>query len=614
MEQTRKKTVPDFIRRLLFSYLIALTATYLTLPAEWQTLDTVTPLSVLSPCRILIMTAVLCGSFSLLGHFLATASSERALIPMVFAILAAAIIRQNTVSLSTLSLCLLIEGILILYAVRGWNGAAASTAVFAPDTPWQKTLLILTSLSVFALISLWGISRVFSFATPTYDFGLFAQMFHSLKTSGLPMTTLERDGLLSHFRVHVSPVYYLMLPFYLLVPHPITLQILQAAVLVSSVIPLRLIGKQHGLTGWQRLLLCVALLFYPALAGGASYDLHENCFLTPLVLWLFYGIDRKSCWGTLLTALLILSVKEDAAIYVAVIGLWLLIRAILQVDRRNAVMGIVLFTLSIGWFVTVTDYLTTIGDGVMTNRYQNFMGEGNESLLSVVIFVICHPMKAFFECVDAQKLTYIGLTLIPLLGLPLLTRRYERYLLLIPYLLINLMPDYVYQHSIFFQYSFGSLACLFYLTVVNLADLRSRLRLPALLCTVTVSVMLFSTNILPRAMNYTSRYLENREEYAQISELLDTVPENATVTAGTFMTTYLSSRDVLYDLGYANRKHLLDSEYVVIDLTHEGDFSPYATGNRNNGYARLLMLLYQNGFEVYGSLENRLIIFQKKPS
>ena len=425
------------------------------------------------------------------------------------------------------------------------------------------------------------------------------------------MTTLERDGLLSHFRVHVSPIYYLMLPFYLLIPHPATLQVLQAAVLVSSVIPLWLIGRHYRLSGWQRLLLCSALLLYPALAGGTGYDLHENCFLTPLILWLFYGIDRRSAWLTLLSSLLILTVKEDAAVYVAVIGLWLLIRALLHHDRRNTVAGVGLFAISLIWFFLVTDYLATVGDGVMTGRYQNFMSDGNDSLFAVAVFVLCHPMKALFECIDPEKLRYIGLTLGPLLGLPLLTRRYERYLLLIPYLLVNLMPDYVYQHDIFFQYSFGSLACLIYLAAVNLADLRPRLRLPALLSVASVCAILFTSQVIPRAIDYTERYLENREEYVQIREMLDTIPADASVTAGTFMTTYLSSRDVLYDLGYASRKHLLDSEYVVIDLKHEGDLTSYATPNKNNGYPKLLTLLYQNGYEVHGSLENRLIIFKK---
>lgn len=612
LKPTLTNRPPDLIRRILLSYLIALIATYLALPIEWQTLDAVAPLSSLSPLRILVMTAILTATLSLLGRFVLSAPSERLLIALTFAILSAIVMRNNALSFPFLTVCLLIEGILILYAVRGWNGRESTQAALPPAPLWPKTTLFLVSISVFALLCLWGVSRVLSFSTPSYDFGIFAQMFHSMKVGGLPMTTLERDGLLSHFRVHVSPIYYLMLPFYILVPHPATLQVLQAAILVSSVIPLWLIGKHHGLTGGQRLLLCAALLLYPALAGGTGYDLHENCFLAPLILWLLLGIDRRRVWLTLLPALLTLAVKEDAAVYVAVIALWLLVRALLHPCRWNGVMGLILLVLSLGYFFLVTDYLATVGDGVMSNRYQNLMPDNNESLFSVAVFTLCHPMKVLFECVDPEKLTYIGLTLAPVLGLPLLTRRYERYLLLIPYILVNLMSDYVYQHNIFFQYSFGSLACLFYLIAVNLADLRVRVRLPALLCTLAACAVLFGTHIVPRVTDYTARCLEHREEHAQICDLLDTIPKDASVTAGTFMTTYLSSRDVLYDLGYADRQHLLSSDYVVIDLKHEGDMSPYATGGKPNGYPRLLSLLYSNGYQVYGSLDNQLIIFQKK--
>ena len=73
---------------------------------------------------------------------------------------------------------------------------------------------------------------------PTFDFGIFSQMFHQMRTTGLPVTTVERDGPLSHFAVHVSPIYYLLLPFYCIYPKPVTLQVLQAAVLASAVIPL----------------------------------------------------------------------------------------------------------------------------------------------------------------------------------------------------------------------------------------------------------------------------------------------------------------------------------------------------------------------------------------
>ena len=196
-------------------------------------------------------------------------------------------------------------------------------------------------------------------------------MFYNMKETGLPMTTVERDGLLSHFAVHVSPIYYLMLPFYWLFPTPATLQVLQALVITSAIIPLWKIGKHHGLSETQRMLICILLLLFPAFSGGTSYDIHENCFLTPLILGTFYGIDKKNSTITAIASILTLMVKEDAAVYVAVIALWLIVKTLLQfkeLDKKNLLTGIIMLAVSLCWFLAVTTYLADSGDGVMTYR------------------------------------------------------------------------------------------------------------------------------------------------------------------------------------------------------------------------------------------------------
>lgn len=138
------------------------------------------------------------------------------------------------------------------------------------------------------------------------------------------------------------------------------------------------------------------------------------------------------------------------------------------VQPVGLVTGGVLLAGALAWFLLVTAYLSRYGDGVMTNRYQNFMYGGSSSLFSVILAVLLSPMKVIYECVDREKLSFLVLTMLPLLGMPLWTRKYERYILLIPYVLVNLMSDYPYQHSVFFQYTYGSIACLIYMTVVNL--------------------------------------------------------------------------------------------------------------------------------------------------
>ena len=138
-----------------------------------------------------------------------------------------------------------------------------------------------------------GCLRYLRFATPNFDFGLFVNMFHHMKQTGLPLTTCERDVLMSHFGVHLSPIFYLLLPFYVLFPSPLTLQIGQAVVLASGIVPVALLCKHFNLSGKLIILVSALYAFYPAISTGCFFDIHENCFLVPLLLWTFYFFEKQ---------------------------------------------------------------------------------------------------------------------------------------------------------------------------------------------------------------------------------------------------------------------------------------------------------------------------------
>lgn len=605
-----KPDVPGLFRRLILSWLLAVLAEVLLLPNRLRDLSLSEGLARMDLARVVLLT---CGSalgLICVSLFVKTDKLERWGIVSVFVLLSAVLLPASF-SWAFLAVCALITCILIYYALRGWDGTAETAR--EGERAGKTWVLVTAGLAgaFFLFVCAWTLGRYYCFNTPSYDFGIFSQMFYSMSKTGLPMTTLERDGLLSHFAVHVSPIYYLMLPFYMFVPSPATLQALQVAVMVSAVIPLWMIGKRHRLGGFQRTLLCALLLFFPAFSGGVGYDLHENCFLTPLILWIFYGIDSEKLPVTCVAALLTLTVKEDAAVYVAVIALWLIVRSLVRFSKRGGVellTGIGLLAVSLGWFLAVTGYLAKSGDGVMTYRYENFMYDGSGSLITVLKSVVMNPMKALFECVDTEKLRFIAMTLLPLLGLPFFTRRYERFILLIPYLLINLMSDYTYQHDLFFQYSFGSTAFLLYLTAVNLSELKwERLRLPALLSAAFVSALCFSLTVIPRAAPYPENALIYRGYYGSIRDALDTVPEDASVSATTFLTSYLSRRETLYDVRYCSREHLLETEYVVLKVSSTGDYTRY------NGYDNLVKILEDNGYSQWSSLGDILVIYRKNP-
>ncbi|MGM9552754.1 MAG: DUF2079 domain-containing protein [Faecousia sp.] len=611
-KQKRLAISENLCRRVLLSWLLAVTVEFLRLPASLRRLEGVEALTQLSVIRT---ACLMCGCFLLLwaaSLFFDTGRTERWLIAGTFAVLSGMCLYAafSPAFLCAVLLCLALLG------VYAWKGAAAKTEPKTVLERGRRPALCLTAvfaLVFFAFVSFWTVCRVLAYRTPTYDFGIFSQMFHQMRTTGLPTTTLERDGLLSHFKVHVSPIYYLLLPFYCLCPKPVTLQILQAALLASAAIPLWLLGRKHGLSPILCSLLCLLLFLYPAYSGGAAYDLHENAFLTPLLFWLFYAMDCGSGRRVALLAALTLMVKEDAAVYVAVTGLYLTAHSLRKpCDRKGVKTGLLLLLASVGWFFAVTTYLSRCGDGVMSYRYENFMPEGTSSLLSVIKTVLLLPMKVLYECVETEKQEFLARTLLPLLGLPFLTRQYERFLLLIPYVLVNLMSDYPYQHDIYFQYTFGTTAFLFYLTLLNLSELMRAFPKPVFLTRLPLFLALlamiacFSASSLGRGAFYMKLYHTNRTSYAQINEFLQTVPEDASVAATTFYTTALSNRAVLYDIKYATSEHLLSADCIVLDTSDTESYKKYG------GLSAFTQFLQTNGYSETDRLEECLILLQRK--
>ncbi len=600
-----------WLRRAFLAWLVAAAAEYLLLPQELRALSELDGLAQMSALRMVAVGAAVFGVSTLLGKIV-PAAAERWLIFAAAAVLSGAALAASF-HWAFAAACVLVLAVLALYALCGWEGSGFARGTRCAEQKWCAWALGGAALAFFALVSLWTVARVYSFSTPTYDFGIFAQMFHSMKTTLAPITTVERDGALSHFAVHVSPIYYLLLPFYCLVPIPATLQVLQAAVLASAVIPLRKLSKHHGLKPPVWLLLGAVLLAYPAYAGGTSYDIHENAFLTPLLLWLLYGLDRRNLPLTALAGLLTLGVKEDAAVYVAVVALYVLLRGLLSREGKwELVTGSALLAGAVGYFLAVTAYLASFGDGVMTYRYNNFMFDGSGSLVTVIKAVLISPMKAVFECVDSEKLEFIALTLLPLAGLPLLTRRYERYVLLIPYILVNLMSDYQYQHDIFFQYTYGSTACLIYLTLVNAADIRATKRqIAAMGAAFAIGLACFWAQIMPKVTHYSGYLVTYADYYDALREVLDTVPDDASVAATTFYTTHLSQRDTLYDVKYASMEHILSCEYVVLGVTDNNSLKKFAKGEAS-GYEVFSEYLTAQGYEKQAQYDGRLEIYRRK--
>lgn len=418
-----------------------------------------------------------------------------------------------------------------------------------------KILIAVFALFYFLYVGVLTAMRYWNQYTSTFDLGIFSQMFYYMKETLLPMTTCERDGLLSHFAVHISPIYYLLLPGYYLFPDPAYLQFAQALVLASGVIPLYLLAKHFELSNKLTVAVCFAYCFFPSLIGGCFYDIHENCFLTPLILWLFYFYEKRRFPGMYIFAALTLLVKEDAAIFVACIALYML------VCRKEWKHGALLFAVSILWFGVTSFLLSRSGEGgFLAWRYGDYLIDGNGGIVDIVRNIFLNPAYMFSQIFKQDKIVFLLLMLLPVACLPLLNKKLSQLVLLIPLVLINVLPNYEYQYSIHFQYTFGAIALLFFLAVSNLAQLAPRFRRYLVPFMVTAALML-TTSTMAGKLGTMRHFFEHREENQKLEAVLETVPEEASVTASGFFVPALSQRRILYDM---NTKH--KTEYIVLDL------------------------------------------------
>ena len=439
-------------------------------------------------------------------------------------------------------------------------------------TPDKRTVIIFTALigvvscTVIAVITC---LRYRTFSTPNFDFGLFCNMFHNMKETGLPLSTSERDMLLSHFAVHVSPIYYLFLPFYFLFPSPMTLQIGQAVVLAAGVIPVLLLARHHELSPKTTLLVTALYAFYPAISCGTFYDLHENCFLPICLLLTFLFYEKKKYIPMYISAIAVLAVKEDAAIYLLVFALYLLL------SEKNWIHGLALSVMAVGYFGLCAYLMNRHGLGMMVNRFDNLIYDPNDGLLGAIKTALVNPGYLLTQLFSTgkggwEKVVYACQMLLPLGLLPFCAKKPSRWLLVTP-ILINLLTVYQYQYDIGFQYHFGITAFLIYATVKNLPELElpTRKNLLAIATAATLCIYVFS--VIPKLSTYTTRWQNGRETYKQMDAFLEeNVPDNASVSASTFLVAHLADRDVIYETKYHENK--TDVDYVVLDLRYESSF------------------------------------------
>ena len=465
--------------------------------------------------------------------------------------------------------------------------------------------------------------RYLTFTSPNFDFGLFVNMFHNMKETGLPLISSERDVLLSHFVVHISPTCYLLLPFYALFPSAMTLQIGQAVILASGIIPAILIARHYKLSNLTQVAVAIIYATFPVTSMGCFYDFHENCFLLPLLLWVFYFFEKEKYLWMYVFAVLTLGVKEDAAIYVLFFALFLI------VARKKYLHGTVLALGAAAYFLIAlailegsaaywadfyaTDTPRPSIDGPMVNRFNNLIYDKEKGLLGAILTALKNPgylLTQFFSTDKAYldswfmekspwaKVVYVLHMLLPVGMIPFVTKKQSRWLLLAP-MLLNVLTTYKYQYSISFQYHFGISAFVIYAMLLNLPDIQPIPRRRLLALGAAASCCMYIFMVLPKYNQYTDLWEDRKDYYQALETMLDELPEDASLSVPSTYLAHVADRREVYEHTY----HVLNGEKNQLK-EHDVDYAVIRTG----ADAKYRKAFEEKGYTVWAEYDGHVIL------
>lgn len=398
--------------------------------------------------------------------------------------------------------------------------------------------------------------------TSCFDMGIFKQMYYSMVHDLSLTTTCERNRVLSHFAVHCSPIFYVLLPFYYLYPHAETLLVAQSLGIALGVLPLWGICRARKLGAIETIGFAFTYLFCVELIAPCFYPIHENAFLPPLLMLLFYAIERKRTLLIYFASALTLMVKEDAPVYIVCIGLFLLCQKDFGKKRLH---GLALAVAAAVYFVVVTTLIGKYGEGVMTSRtYGNLMLDHDAGFGELLKTVLLNPAYLISQILRESNLRFFLIVMVPLALMPFITKELSALLLIVPFLLMNLASGYVYAADYNYQYVFGTTTCLIYAALRNVCALqpRTRRRLAGYMgvSTVYLSVALCSGMIVGKIEDYQ----RDGARLRQMDAVFASIPEDASVLCNTWYVPKLANRAEVYMMDEQLATGTLFTDYVIV--------------------------------------------------
>ncbi len=384
------------------------------------------------------------------------------------------------------------------------------------------------------------------YLTTGYDLGIFDQAVRAYAHFQAPIVALKGADY-NIFGDHFHPIIAVLAPLYWLWDDPVALLIAQA-VLTAASIPVVYRFARRRAAERMSLLIAAAYGFGWPVQALIDFDFHEIAFATPLAALAIDALDRRDDRRLLLWCGLLLLVREDMGVLVAMIGLLRLAQR--RPPRWPA--GVMIFGGLAMYLLTTAVIIPHFATG-HAFAYNNQFGSLGSSVPAAIGTIVTRPWHAvavFFT--PAVKARTLALLVVPL-GLLCFRSRYA--LLALPLLAELFFNSRHFLWTAMFHYSALPWVILV-LAMIDGADrlglfdedrraVLARRALAALLVATPLALIAFGGKMeVGRLTHVRNSYRDQPADWQRsASAVVAWLPDNVCITADSRLAPHLTRRD-----------------------------------------------------------------------
>jgi uncharacterized membrane protein len=264
--------------------------------------------------------------------------------------------------------------------------------------------------SIFSFVT---VTRHFAFRTHALDLGYYVQLTWNLAQGHGPYVSLPE---MHAWGDHLSPIVYLFVPAFWLMPSATVLLVGQSVLLALGALPVFGIARHRFQDERPAAALAILYLLNPSLHGINVRDFHAAALAIPLLLAAIYFAEVGRPWLFVLATVLTLMCREDAALPVMGLGVWLALSQRRWLAGGAIALGaLTLLAVEVRWVIPYFRQEPYAHLG----RYAHL----GQSLGEIILTLVTHPLRTVGGLLTVRRLVYLVALLAPLGFLPLLGAR-----------------------------------------------------------------------------------------------------------------------------------------------------------------------------------------------